>query len=266
MPPSPSGAATVGTEEPSLELRLIEGTKVCRDCKREQVLSRFIKRVDHRRGLTYYYPSCRDCTNAYRKQLRATRLKPAYERYTKILPPYPDLRKMYVDQGMTITEIAQRYKVSRTSVWRKLEFWAKRLGDEWPLPVGDRKQRMSRAMARRSVRSDFIIEMVYAWVAEHPIFMVDATGECEARPQTVAEFARRNGFVYGNLTKMKSCKPRISKAQAVALLRAIGEDPHPDLLEENYRLDPKYSGNYYHQGRGQMINSLGGKVLREATG
>lgn len=237
MQPSPSGESTIGTERP--HLHLIEGTRVCRKCQIEKPLTRFIVRKD-RPG--YAYPDCRDCSNEKRAKVSAERAKPPEQKWLKKLPPYPTLRKLYLEDGLTITQIAKKYDASRTSVWRKMQVWAPRFGDAWPLPIPDRGRRMSQSMQRRSVRSEVIIELVYEAVAKQGI--------------TLKEWAAAAGVQHSWISKCKSTKCRISKPMAIKLLTALGENPNPDLYEENYRDSPKYTGNYRRFGS-QQINGRG---------
>lgn len=197
---------------------------VCIDCKQSKTVEEMLPAPRTKRG---HYLYCRVC-NGVRERRRAAERKAGAGRPVELrrkLPPYELLKQLYVKEGLTLSEIAARYDVSRSCVLDTIRRRAKAHGDPWPLIDSHDKQRQRRGISRRQVNPKLIIDLVYDYLEENGIFLKD--------------FAERYGFAPGYLSEIKSGRyTTISKRYAVRLLNAIGE-PVPEHLA-NWELPQKY--------------------------
>lgn len=89
------------------------------------------------------------CHRCYRKIVPRKVAKPYKPRFQNIrkLPPYEELKRLVVEDGLLYAEVAEIYGCNKTVVHRTLRDRAKRAG-EYPLPI-DRGQKIARANALR---------------------------------------------------------------------------------------------------------------------
>jgi len=221
-----SGSALLSEVQEGPTLELIEGTRTCTTCNETFPLSSFNTNNRLKSGRT---SKCRPCAAAYRRELRAKR---AAERgraeRTRKLPPYAELRKLYVDKSMSMAEIAAKYDVSKSAVYWTLRRRAENRG-EWPLqPRSGQRAVLRRTIDRRLVQGWFIVDMVYEY--------------CRTNNMTVKQFCDQHGFTDKYIYEVHSKRyKRISAQYAIRLLTAIGEPVSEHLQSQATLLGRKYT-------------------------
>lgn len=157
------------------------------------------------------------------------------------LPPYEELRNMVLNRNMTHQAIADTYGVSKRAVAMRLKFGSEMNGDPYPfLSQADKTKR-----AKASLKETRIKSVMIAGLLDDTIDEMRATAEFGRASVTriIEELENRTGVSSTTLRKLHNRDPKVDLIQrvtAVKLLRGLGEDPHPSLLE----WAPK---NIYHQ-------------------
>lgn len=73
----------------------------------------------------------------------------------RILPDYDELRRLFLDEGMTYREIGEKYGVTRDAVFQTLRNRTLRRGEPWPLNPPDHGDRVRRGSSA-FYSSDFV--------------------------------------------------------------------------------------------------------------
>ncbi len=100
------------------------------------------------------------------------------------LPPVEELTRLYVEKGMSLDEIAERFNVRRNSVYNKMHRHALKTGGSWPLKQGRPGwvERRGEIHSRRRWKS--VKGMLVAG---------EIADSCETYRCSLAEFAERVG-------------------------------------------------------------------------
>lgn len=122
----------------------------CRVCLVEKDEEEFYWRHD-RGGEGRRTTACKRCLNARKSANRkVARAKKREAHGTKKLPPYAELRRLYLDEGLTQARIADKYHCSVRSVSIMMKKYALEAGDPWPLL--SREEHLARVSAANKRR------------------------------------------------------------------------------------------------------------------
>ena len=125
------------------------------------------------------------------------------------MPSAVEVRKLYVDQGMSFTEIADRFGVRKNSVLLKLQRHARKNGLEWPIPGRADRRGAKHSEARWSAVKTALL------VAE----VKEAVERFQCAEAQLCEFAGVTPSVLSAM--MTGKKLRVSLATARKLMAAI---------------------------------------------
>lgn len=206
------------------------GTRICTTCQREKPADQM--RYDSRKP-DKVGSQCRDCVNASRRRhFLSKRSKDLLigDRRPRKLPPYDTLKKLYVDDGMSLRQIADKYRVSPRGVLLVIKARAERRG-EWPL-LSDYERRKRRTgqlqkHAQPTVNAMVLRTLVREYLDSNGLSYGDLANEAHIPVQYMRFFMAPN-----------AAPQRVTVARAVQLMEAIGEEV-PDWMRETAEMAVK---------------------------
>lgn len=209
----PRKFATAECRNPS-PLAVVDITRVCTTCGTTKALNEFARSGSRKDG---YTNRCKPCDQNRRKALRAAKNPNPYGEMHRKLPPYEELKALYLGTGgktpLTYAQIAQKFGVHYSTVRATIKQRAERRG-EWPLlsPAANERRRLQRIQATK-------VSVTPVGIA----FVVEEFLEKEG--MTRREFAEKFNFDYRYIVKLlaPSRHDPIAAPYAVRLLEACGE-------------------------------------------
>lgn len=190
-------------------------------------------------------------------------VQPKRKEISRKLPPYEEMKRLYVECGWTYADIAEKYDVQRVAAYQTMKRRALAYGDPWPLRSRlNQGQKLAKSTKDYYVNPVAITEMVWEHIASlHFVELAwweDKKARCIAKNgphncgflhhrkpglnRTARNFCQQHGFSISHLYDLRVNNRRIEKAYAVRLLTAIGEPIDRSLRPENYMRSIKHNG------------------------